>query len=112
MREITDEVKKVIIGKDEVVDMVFAAILAQGHVWSAMICAACSCNSGVGRPSTTFAWPVVRKPLFSSSSTVSGRLSRRRLLASALRLLPSLRAACSCKKRKDSYDSSSHLDKH
>ena len=32
MREITDEVKKVIIGKDEVVDMVFAAILAQGHV--------------------------------------------------------------------------------
>ena len=30
MREITDEVKKVIIGKDEVVDMVFAAILAQG----------------------------------------------------------------------------------
>ena len=25
MREITDEVKKVIIGKDEVVDMVFAA---------------------------------------------------------------------------------------
>ena len=32
MREITDEVKKVIIGNDEVVDMVFAAILAQGHV--------------------------------------------------------------------------------
>lgn len=32
MREITDEVKKVIIGKDEVVDMVFAAFLAQGHV--------------------------------------------------------------------------------
>ena len=32
----------------------------------------------------------------SSSSTVSGRLSKRRLFASALRLLPSLRAACSC----------------
>ena len=32
MREITDEVKKVIIGKDEVVDMVFAAIRAQAHV--------------------------------------------------------------------------------
>ena len=30
MREITDEVKKVIIGKDEVVDMVFAAIFGAG----------------------------------------------------------------------------------
>lgn len=32
MREITDEIKKVIVGKDEVVDKVFTALLAQGHV--------------------------------------------------------------------------------
>ena len=49
-----------------------------------MICAACSCSSGVGRLRITFAWPILMKPLFSSSSTFSGRFSRRRLLASAL----------------------------
>ena len=31
MREITDEVKKVIIGKEDVVDILLAAILAQGQ---------------------------------------------------------------------------------
>ena len=62
---------------------------------SAMICAACSCSSGVGRLRMTFAWPMLIKPLFSSSSTFSGRFSSRRLLARALRLLPSFWAACS-----------------
>ena len=34
MREITDEVKKVIIGKDEVVDMVFALAAIQNKMYA------------------------------------------------------------------------------
>ena len=58
MREITDEVKKVIIGKDEVVDMVFAAILAQGHVLMEDV-------PGVGKTTLAVALPEV---LFISSA--------------------------------------------
>ena len=82
----------------------FVSFLHRASVWrtfrfcAATSAAACRIRSSLGSPSRTLAWPKLSLPPLTIRRTSSGRASRRRLLVTALRLLPSFFAADSCVK--------------